>query len=379
MNDSDPIDSSKKMGEVGFVSYADFLSTEPFYFELGGVIPELNIRYETYGELNEKKNNGILICHALTGDHHCAGVYDISERKKGWWDFMVGPGKPIDTTKYYVICSNVLGGCQGSTGPNSINPKTSLKYNLEFPKLTVRDMVKAQSMLIDYLGIRKLHAVVGGSMGGMQTIQWSKDFPEKLDRYIALACGAKHSAQTIAFNETGRQAIMRDPNWANGQYDSKNGPFGGLSVARMMAHITYLSDQGLEKKFGRKKKSDDKSKEEFDAEFEVESYLHYQGKTFVNRFDANSYLYLTKALDRYDFFEGKDPKYSIDKIKASGLVVGFDSDWLYPPQGNREIVDSFLKRGKQASYAELSINFGHDSFLVKSPDLYNLIQTYLDF
>ena len=181
MNDSDPIDSSKKMGEVGFVSYADYLSTEPFYFELGGVIPELNIRYETYGELNEKKNNGILICHALTGDHHCAGVYNISERKKGWWDFMVGPGKPIDTTKYYVICSNVLGGCQGSTGPNSINPKTSLKYNLEFPKLTVRDMVKAQSMLIDYLGIRKLHAVVGGSMGGMQTIQWSKDFPEKLD------------------------------------------------------------------------------------------------------------------------------------------------------------------------------------------------------
>ena len=378
MNDSEPIGQQIDEGEVGFVDYQDFVSLESFHFESGGVIPELKIRYETYGQLNQAKDNAILICHALTGDHHCAGVYDITERKRGWWNFMVGPGKPIDTNQYFVICSNVLGGCQGSTGPNSINPETCKRYNLEFPKLTLRDMVKAQSRLIDSLGIDKLHAVIGGSMGGMLTLQWAKDFPNRLNRYIALASGSRHTAQTIAFNETGRQAIMRDAKWNKGEYDSEDGPFSGLSVARMMAHITYLSDVGLEAKFGRKLKQGDVSKEHFDVEFEVESYLHYQGKSFVTRFDANSYLYLTKALDRFDFFEGDSPELTVSKIQAKGLVVGFDSDWLYPPEGNRDIVEKLLRYGKEASYVELSMDYGHDSFLVQSQDLYQLIQTYLN-
>ena len=291
---------------------------------------------------------------------------------------MVGPGKPIDTNRYFVICSNVLGGCQGSTGPNSINPETGKRYNLDFPKLTLRDMVKAQSLLVDSLEIDKLHAVIGGSMGGMLTLQWAKDFPDRLNRYIALASGSKHTAQTIAFNETGRQAIMRDPKWKKGAYDSEDGPFSGLSVARMMAHITYLSDVGLEAKFGRKLKQSDVSKEHFDAEFEVESYLHYQGRSFVTRFDANSYLYLTKALDRFDFFEGFSPEVTVNKIQAKGLIVGFDSDWLYPPEGNRDVVEKLLKYGKEASYVEISMDYGHDSFLVQSQDLYQLIQNYLN-
>ena len=378
MNDSEPIGQNIDEGEVGFVDFSDFVSNERFYFESGGVIPELKIRYETYGQLNQAKDNAILICHALTGDHHCAGVYDITERKRGWWNFMVGPGKPIDTNRYFVICSNVLGGCQGSTGPNSINPETGKRYNLDFPKLTLRDMVKAQSLLVDSLEIDKLHAVIGGSMGGMLTLQWAKDFPDRLNRYIALASGSKHTAQTIAFNETGRQAIMRDPKWNKGAYDSEDGPFSGLSVARMMAHITYLSDVGLEAKFGRKLKQSDVSKEHFDAEFEVESYLHYQGRSFVTRFDANSYLYLTKALDRFDFFEGVSPEVTVNKIQAKGLVVGFDSDWLYPPEGNRDVVEKLLKYGKEASYVEISMDYGHDSFLVQSQDLYQLIHNYLN-
>lgn len=377
MNDSESFETNLDQGEVGFVDYHDFISNTPFHFESGGVIPQLKIRYETYGQLNAQKNNAILICHALTGDHHCAGVHDINERKRGWWNFMVGPGKPIDTRKFFVICSNVLGGCQGSTGPNSINPETNKPYGLDFPKLTVRDMVQAQSLLVDHLKVEKLHAVIGGSMGGMQALQWVKDFPDRVNRYIALACCAKHSAQTIAFNETGRQAIMRDPKWNEGQYDSEDGPFGGLSVARMMAHITYLSDIGLEAKFGRKRKQADRSREHFDVEFEVESYLHYQGRSFVTRFDANSYLYLTKALDRFDFFETEADKNSFEAIQASGLVVGFDSDWLYPPQGNRDVVDQLLRAKKAVSYVELSMNYGHDSFLVQSQDIFQLIQTYL--
>ena len=378
MNDSEPIGQNIDEGEVGFVDFSDFVFNKPFHFESGGVIPELKIRYETYGQLNQAKDNAILICHALTGDHHCAGVYDITERKRGWWNFMVGPGKPIDTNRYFVICSNVLGGCQGSTGPNSINPETGKRYNLDFPKLTLRDMVKAQFLLVDSLEIDKLHAVIGGSMGGMLTLQWAKDFPDRLNRYIALASGSKHTAQTIAFNETGRQAIMRDPKWNKGAYDSEDGPFSGLSVARMMAHITYLSDVGLEAKFGRKLKQSDVSKEHFDAEFEVESYLHYQGRSFVTRFDANSYLYLTKALDRFDFFEGVSPELTVNKIQAKGLVVGFDSDWLYPPEGNRDVVEKLLKYGKEASYVEISMDYGHDSFLVQSLDLYQLIHNYLN-
>lgn len=378
MNDSEQTPQVHYEGEVGFVEYQDFVHSEPFHFASGGTIPELTLRYETYGHLNADKSNAILICHALSGDHHCAGVHSMDERKQGWWNFMVGPGKPIDTTRYFVICSNVLGGCQGSTGPGSINPETGKRYNLDFPKLTVRDMVKAQSLLVDYLGVDRLHAVIGGSMGGMQTLQWAIDFPERVGRYIALACGAQHTAQAIAFNDTGRQAIITDPKWQQGNYEPEDGPAHGLAVARMMAHITYLSDVGMEAKFGRKRRSRDQSKEHFDVEFEVESYLRYQGQSFVTRFDPNTYLYLTKALDRFDLYgEDKSLDSTLKAVDAPGLVVGFTSDWLYPPQGNREIVEALLRLGKDATYAELAMDFGHDSFLVRAPKLYDLIRTFL--
>lgn len=379
MNDSEEAGPALDEGEVGIVAHSDFVSKLPFDFESGGQIPELRLRYETYGRLNKQQSNAILICHALTGDHHCAGVYDMTERKQGWWNFMVGPGKPIDTRKYFVICSNVLGGCQGSTGPRSINPETGERYNLDFPKLTVRDMVRAQALLLDSLGLERLHAVIGGSMGGMQTLQWAIDYPERVGRYIALACCARHNAQAIAFNDTGRQAIMRDPAWLQGKYESDAPPAHGLAVARMMAHITYLSDAGMEARFGRKRRGEDSSREHFEVEFEVESYLRYQGQQFVSRFDANSYLYLTKALDRFDLH---GPDGSLDAtlaaVQAPGLVVGFGSDWLYPPQANREVVEALLRLGKPASYAELALDAGHDSFLLRAPKLDQLIRTFLD-
>jgi len=379
MNDSEQTSLIPAEGEVGFVEYADFHWREPFLFESGGTIPEMTLRYETYGHLDGDRGNAVLICHALSGDHHCAGVHSMEERKQGWWNFMVGPGKPIDTSRYFVICSNVLGGCQGSTGPGSINPQTGRRYNLDFPKLTVRDMVRAQSLLLDHLGIDRLHAVIGGSMGGMQTLQWAIDFPARVGRYIALACGARHTAQAIAFNDTGRQAIISDPEWRKGDYEPEAGPARGLVVARMMAHITYLSDVGMESKFGRRRRTGDEAKEHFDVEFEVESYLRYQGQSFVTRFDANTYLYLTKALDRFDLY-GPDNRLddALSAVRSPGLVVGFTSDWLYPPQGNRAIVEALLRLGKDASYAELSMDFGHDSFLVRSPELYSLIRTFLD-
>jgi homoserine O-acetyltransferase/O-succinyltransferase len=380
MIDSEQSPQIPDEGEVGFVEYQDFVSHEPFLFDSGGKIPELRLRYETYGHLNEARDNTILICHALSGDHHCAGVYSATERKQGWWNFMVGPGKPIDTSKYFVVCSNVLGGCQGSTGPGSINPETGNRYNLDFPKLTVRDMVRAQALLMDGLGVGTLHAVIGGSMGGMQTLQWAIDYPERVGRYIALACGARHTAQAIAFNDTGRQAIISDPDWRKGDYPQDAGPDRGLAVARMMAHITYLSDVGMESKFGRKRRFEDSTREhfdDFDVEFEVESYLRYQGQSFVTRFDANTYLYLTKALDRFDLHSPESLDETLSRVTAPGLVVGFTSDWLYPPQGNREVVESLLRLGKRAAYAELAMDLGHDSFLVRAPKLYQLIRNFL--
>jgi homoserine O-acetyltransferase len=302
----------------------------------------------------------------------------MDERKRGWWNSAVGPGKTIDTSRYFVICSNVLGGCSGSSGPTSVNPETGEFYRLNFPKLTISDMVKAQSLLLDSLGLDRLHAVIGGSMGGMQALQWTIDFPDRVGRYIALACCARHSAQAIAFNDTGRQAILRDPLWNKGNYALDQQPAHGLSVARMMAHITYLSDGGMETKFGRKRRSSDEGREHFDVEFEVESYLRYQGESFASRFDANTYLYLTKALDRFELHGPVSLEDTLSPVTASGLVVGFTTDWLYPPQGNQEIVQALLRLGKDATYAELAADFGHDSFLVRSPELYTLIQAFLD-
>jgi len=376
MNDSEQIPLIPMEGEVGVVEYQEFISSEVFEFESGGTIPELCLRYETYGRLNHVRDNAVLLCHALTGNHHVAGVYGLDDRKQGWWNFMVGPGKPIDTTKYFVICSNVLGGCSGSTGPESTNPETGKRYNLDFPKLTVGDMVNAQAMLIGHLGIDRLHSVIGGSMGGMQALQWAIAYPERVGSYMAMACSARHNAQAIAFNDTGRQAIISDPGWMKGDYPDGEQPGDGLSVARMMAHITYVSDAGLEAKFGRKRRHLG-GKEHFEVEFEVESYLRYQGQAFVTRFDANTYLYLTKALDRFDLHDPESLDATLSVVTAPGLVVGFTSDWLYPPQGNREVVEALLRLGKDATYVELALDAGHDSFLLRTPKLYKLIEHFL--
>lgn len=366
-------------GEVGLVAPVDFVHREPFRFDNGETLPGFTLRYETYGRLNRAKSNAILICHALTGDHHCAGVHSLDDRKPGWWNHMVGPGKPIDTDRFFVISSNCLGGCVGSTGPSSVNPETGRRYNLDFPNLTIGDMVRAQALLIDHLGIDQLWAVIGGSMGGMQALQWTVGFPERVKRLVALATTARHNAQAIGFNEVGRCAIMQDPEWKGGNYHFEAGPDVGLAVARMMAHITYLSDKGLEVKFGRSRQKPQSARQEFGAEFAIESYLRYQGQSFINRFDANTYLYFTKALDRYDLHQPTGRlEDQLRVMRARALVVGFTSDWLYPPWQNRELVHAMLRCGKDASYAELEMDLGHDSFLVHAPALFRLMREFLE-
>ncbi len=378
MNDTEDTAPSNELGEIGLVSYADFVSREPFTFENGRIIPEFSLRYETYGHLNEARSNVILINHALTADHHCAGIHSLQDRKPGWWNNMIGPGKPIDTNRFFVVCSNCLGGCQGSTGPTSINPETGKLYQLEFPFVSIRDMVRAQKRLVDHLGVSKLYAVVGGSMGGMQVLQWGIEFPDFVGRLLPMATTSQQGSQAIAFNEVGRQAIMQDPEWLQGNYAEDGGPKVGLAIARMMAHITYLSDKGMDMKFGRRRRNEDiNTVFSFDVDFEVESYLRYQGQSFINRFDANTYLYFTRALDYFDL---KGQYGSLEKafedLKSKVLVVGFTSDWLFPPEGNREIVLAMLRAGKDASYAEIAMDFGHDSFLVESPDLYKLVRAF---
>jgi homoserine O-acetyltransferase len=365
-------------GDVGLVEHHDFKYNQEFTFECGKTLPGFTIRYETYGRLNRNKDNAIIVCHALSGDHHCAGVYSLKDRKPGWWDNLIGPNKAIDTDKYFVICSNVLGGCQGSSGPSSMNPETGNPYYLDFPTVSIKDMVRSQYLLItEELGIKKLHAAIGGSMGGMQVLQWGIEYPGFVERILGLATTGRQNAQAIAFNEVGRWAIMQDPDWNNGQYEQGKGPNVGLAVARMMAHITYLSDKGMDDKFGRQKKKQ-KDGNIFDAEFEVESYLRYQGQSFISRFDANSYLYITKALDHFDLY-GKDAtmETAFSAMESRVLMVGFTSDWLYPPEQNRDIVHALLRCGKDATYAQLNMDLGHDSFLVHAPALYELVENFL--
>ncbi len=366
-------------GEVGLVEPHDFVWTQPFTFESGQVLPGFTLRYETYGRLNAARDNTVLVCHALSGDHHCAGIHALTDAKPGWWNNFIGPGKAVDTTHFHVLCVNVLGGCQGSTGPSSVNPATGRPFGLAFPFVTIRDMVRSQKLLCDHLGIASLAAVIGGSMGGMQVLQWGIEYPDFVRRLIPLATTARESAQAIAFNEVGRQAIMQDPEWNHGDYGKGGGPRVGLAIARMMAHITYLSDESMDAKFGRRRKgAADNPAYTFDVQFEVESYLRHQGESFINRFDANSYLYITRALDHFDLIAaGGSLEQAFAGVKAVTLSVAFASDWLFPPDQNRQIVLALLRAGKHASYAELALNLGHDSFLLESEDLYTLVRSFL--
>ncbi len=366
--------------DVGIVQPRDFTHSGPFTFKSGQVIQGFTLRYETYGTLNATRDNAVLVCHALSGDHHCAGWHSGSDAKPGWWNNLIGPGKAVDTRRFFVVCANVLGGCQGSTGPSSIDPSTGRPFGTQFPFVTIRDMVNAQKLLLDKLGVAELHAVMGGSMGGMTAMLFAIEFPQFTRRQIIMASTANESAQAIAFNEVGRQAIMQDPAWNNGDYPRDGGPRVGLAIARMMAHITYLSDAGMDRKFGRRKRESAGGESyTFDAQFEVESYLRHQGQSFINRFDANSYLYITRAIDQFDPARAYGSlEQAFAPIRAESLVVGFTSDWLFPPEQNRAIALALLRAGKRASYAELATDLGHDSFLLESAELYALISGFLE-
>jgi homoserine O-acetyltransferase len=351
----------------------------PLRLDSGGRLDHVEIAYRTYGSLNAERSNAILICHALTGDQHVASEHPIT-RKPGWWTQMVGPGRPLDPTRHFIICSNVVGGCMGTTGPSSVNPATGKPWGLSFPVITIPDMVRAQVMLIDALGIDTLFAVVGGSMGGMQALQWAADYPERIYSVVCLAAAARHSAQNIAFHELGRQAIMADPEWHGGDYAAHGGrPEKGLGVARMAAHITYLSEQALQRKFGRELQRDGLSWG-FDADFQVESYLRHQGATFVDRFDANSYLYITRATDYFDMAAAHDGLLADAFVKARDVrfcVLSFTSDWLYPTPESRAIVRALNAAGARVSFLEIESDRGHDAFLLDEPVMRNAVAGFL--
>jgi homoserine O-acetyltransferase len=366
--------------DVGLVRPRDFVHPGPFAFKSGQTIQGFTLRYETYGVLNATRDNAVLVCHALSGDHHCAGRHAETDAKPGWWNNLIGPGKAVDTRRFFVVCANVLGGCQGSTGPSSPDPATGRPYGIQFPFVTIRDMVNAQKLLLDHLGVAELHAVMGGSMGGMTAMMFAMEYPQFTRRQIIMASTSNESAQAIAFNEVGRQAIMQDPAWNNGDYPRDGGPRVGLAIARMMAHITYLSDAGMDRKFGRRKRESAGGEAyTFDAQFEVESYLRHQGESFINRFDANSYLYISRAIDQFDPARASGSlEQAFAPVRAESLVIGFTSDWLFPPEQNRAIALALLRAGKRASYAELATDLGHDSFLLESDDLYALVRGFLE-
>jgi homoserine O-acetyltransferase len=344
----------------------------------GQVLPRPAIAHETLGTLDAERSNAILICHALTGDQYVATDHPLTG-KPGWWTRMVGPGKPIDPDRHFIICSNVIGGCMGSEGPASPHPGGDSPWGLRFPVVTVADMVRAQAGLLDALGIDTLLAVVGGSMGGMQALQWAASYPHRVRSVLAIATAARHSAQNIAFHEVGRQAIMADPKWKGGAYAPGNGPANGLAVARMAAHITYLSEEGLTAKFGRHLQQGTEKRFGFDADFQVESYLRHQGMSFVDRFDANAYLYITRALDYFDLAEGYGGKLAeaFAATAARFCVISFDSDWLYPTAEARRIVQALVAAGRHASFVELASPYGHDAFLLDTPGLTDVVDGFL--
>jgi homoserine O-acetyltransferase len=381
---SEYIEHDKDANSVGIVEKKLYTFAEPpgeMVLESGARLGPVTLAYETCGTLNADKGNAILVLHALSGDSHVAGYYKEDDEKPGWWDNMVGPGKGIDTDKYFVVCSNIIGSCMGSTGPCTINPKTVLPYGLDFPVVTIGDMVDAQKALMDHLGIKKILAVVGGSIGGMQVLEWCARYPKMVTAAIPLASTTRHSALTIAFNEVARQAIMADPKWNNGEYYFGPKPDLGLAVARMIGHITYLSDESMRHKFGRRLQDKSDFSFNFDADFQVESYLRYQGKKFVERFDANSFLYITKAADYYDLEkqhgDGSEVK-AFSKTHAKFLVVSFTSDWLYPTYQSRAMVKAMKKNGLDVSFCEIEAKWGHDAFLLSNARLFALIRGFLE-
>ena len=364
---------------VGLVSPQTLHFDQPLELECGRALVEYDLVYETYGELNAARSNAILICHALSGDHHAAGYHRMEDRKPGWWDSCIGPGKPFDTSKYFIVSLNNLGGCKGSSGPNQINPATGREWGADFPIVTVKDWVKSQARLADMLGIEQWAAVIGGSLGGMQVMQWAIDLPERLRHAIVIAAAPKLSAQNIAFNEVARQAILTDPEFHEGHfYAHDTVPRRGLRLARMLGHITYLSDEAMRAKFGRDLR-EGKINFGFDVEFQIESYLRYQGESFVERFDANTYLLMTKALDYFDpahDYEG-DLAEAFRRASAEFLVVSFTSDWRFAPQRSREITRALLDADRVVSYAEVEAHHGHDAFLLPIPQYMKVLYSYM--
>ena len=344
--------------------------------DCGLALTPVECAYETYGKLNAEGTNAILLEHAFSGDAHAAGV--SPDGKPGWWDSMVGPGKAFDTDRYFMICSNVLGGCRGTTGPACVNPATGRPYAMTFPVVTVQDMVRLQKMLVDHLGIKRLLAVAGGSMGGMQALAWSVLYPDAVASVIPIASTSQHSAQQIAFNEVGRQSIMSDPDWNEGDYYDKKPPARGLSVARMVGHITYMSDDSMKHKFGRRLREKSQLGYDFSAEFEVESYLRYRGSQFVDRFDANSYLYISKAMDYFDLAIGHASLgAALEKATARFLVISFTSDWLYPTYQSLHVVSALRGRNRDVAYCELTSTYGHDAFLLEVDEQTDMVRGFL--
>ncbi len=381
---SEYIEHDKRGVSAGLVEKKFFTFAQPpdeMVLESGARFGPVTLAYETLGVLDPDKSNVILVLHALSGDSHVAGYYAEDDPKPGWWDIMVGPGKAIDTDRYFVVCSNILGSCMGSAGPSSINPATGKPFGLDFPVVTIGDMVAVQKALMDHLGIKKILSVIGGSIGGLQVLEWCVRYPETVVSAIPLATTTKHSALTIAFNEVARQSIMADPNWNNGDYYSGPKPDLGLAVARMIGHITYLSDESMRHKFGRRLQDKSDFSFNFDADFQVESYLRYQGRRFVERFDANSFLYITKAADYFDLARQHDSGSAVkafSRARAKFLVVSFTSDWLYPTYQSKSMVQAMKKNDLDVSFCEIEAEWGHDAFLLPNARLNTLVRGFLE-
>ena len=385
IDDVIPIADGSRFGGANSVGLArtQFITfAEPpgeMVLECGQKLGPITLAYETYGALAPRRDNAVLVLHALSGDAHVAGYHSPDDRKPGWWDLFIGPGKAIDTTKYFVVCSNIIGGCKGSTGPSSVNAATGRPYGMAFPMVTISDMVRAQAVLADRLGIARWLSMTGGSMGGFQVLEWVVRYPERVASAMPIATTARLSAQGIAFDEVGRQAIMADPNWCGGDYYGREAPRAGLAIARMIGHITYLSDEQMHTKFGRRLQDRDRFGYDFKTEFEVESYLRYQGDSFVRRFDANSYLYITKSMDYFDLAAGRGSLVEVfQRVRAEFLVLSISSDWLFPTYQSKEIVRALKANGIPTTFLELQSPYGHDAFFLPNPQMSATIAGFLE-